>query len=115
MSSTLHPPYLALDVAFTHTPQITFALQDTHSSDRPVSHKPTHNVHDDSAKQMFNVPHAYALVTHNIILLPITIDHHGGLGPFATSFFFGQNNPTITVAAPPPSWSSQTFTHNPMH
>jgi hypothetical protein len=103
-------PYLALDVTFTHTPPLATPL----SSDQPVPTHSTFKVHDDSAKQKFNVPHAYALHAHNIILLPITIDHLGGLGPFATSFFFGTHTTaTITASAPFPNWSPQSFPNNP--
>jgi hypothetical protein len=104
-------PYLALDVTFTHTPYIATTL----SSDHPVSTNPTYIVHDDSAQQKFNVPHAYALFAHNILLLPNTTDHLGGLlGPFATSLFFGNSTLTkIPTSAPFPTWSLHTFPHNP--
>jgi hypothetical protein len=106
-------PILALDVTFTHIPQPNAPIV-AQSSDRPVSNNPTNKVHDESAKQKFNVPHAYAIHTHNIILLPIMIDHLGGLGPFATTFFFG-TLPTAVIpsAAPIPSWTPFTFPNNP--
>jgi hypothetical protein len=106
-------PYLALlDVTFTHTSSIATTL----SSDHPVSTNPTYKVHDDNAKQKFNVPHPYTLFAHNILLLlPISIlDHLGRLGPFATAFFFGTNTSTkIPASAPFLTWSPQTFPHNP--
>jgi hypothetical protein len=103
-------PILALDVTFTHTPRSV----NSHSSDRPDSNNNTNKVHDESARQKFNVPHAYALLTHNIILLPFTLDHLGGLGSFATTFLFG--DPTtaiIPTASSIPKWTPQSFFRNP--
>jgi hypothetical protein len=76
------------------------------SSDRPVPYNPTHKIHDESVGQKFIVPQAYALHTHNIILLPFTIDHLGRLGPFATTFLFGDLTSAIIPAAGPlPIWT----------
>jgi hypothetical protein len=112
--SDITPPWLALDVTFTHIPHVPIRLSNALSSDRPDSNNPTHKVHDDSARQKFNVPHAYALHTHNIILLPFTIDHLGGLGPFATTFFFGDlASATIPSAGSFPIWTPQSFPKNP--
>jgi hypothetical protein len=103
-------PLLALDVTFTHTPRTA----SPHSSDRPDSNNNTNKVHDESARQKFNVPHAYALLTHNIILLPFTIDHLGGLGSFATNFLFGEpTTAIIPTASSPPKWTPQSFPRNP--
>lgn len=88
LANEADPPYLALDVTFTHTPNLPLNTALSLSSDRTALQNNTTKVHDDSAKQKFNVPHAYALSSHNIILLPITIDHLGGLGPFATRNLF---------------------------
>jgi hypothetical protein len=113
-SADTTPPLLALDVTFTHIPLLTNQSAHATSSDRPVSKNPTHKVHDDSARQKFNVPHAYALHAHNIILLPFTIDHLGGLGPFATTFLFGNlHNAIIPAAGPLPTWTPQSFPKNP--
>jgi hypothetical protein len=102
-------------VTFTHIPQLPNQLARTTSSDRPNPNNPTHKkVHDDSARQKFNVPHAYALHTHNIILLPFTIDHLGGLGSFATTFLFGDlASAIIPAAGKPPIWTPQSFPKNP--
>jgi hypothetical protein len=103
-------PIFALDVTFPHTPRSV----NSHSSDRPDSNNNTNKVHDESARQKFNVPHAYALLTHNIILLPFTIDHLGCLGSFATTFLFG--DPTtaiIPTASSIPKWTPQSFLRNP--
>jgi hypothetical protein len=67
-------------------------------------------VHDDSARQKYNVPHAHQLLTHNITLLPFTIDHLGGLGYQATQFLFGS---TLPPASLKPQWEPQSFRSNP--
>jgi hypothetical protein len=106
------PPYLALDITFTPVPSLTNLQQ--LSSDHPDQKSQLHKVHDDSARQKFNVPHAFALLSRNVSLLPITFDHLGGIGPFATNFFFGlSSHAAITTAAPLPNWSPQSFPHNP--
>jgi hypothetical protein len=105
-------PFLAMDITFTHIPNIK--LPNASSSDRPEKTTATSKVHDDSARQKFNVPHAFAILSHNIILLPMTFDHLGGIGPFATDFLFGTKQKTlVTTAAPPPAWSPLSFPQNP--
>jgi hypothetical protein len=80
-------PFLALDITFTHISHPR--RQIANSSDRPEKHTTIAKVHDESAMQKFNVPHAFALLTHNVIILPMTYDHLGGIGSFAADFFFG--------------------------
>jgi hypothetical protein len=82
-SSQTPTPYLAIDVTFPHVPNC-FPPNPV-----PPASNPTHQVHNDSAKQKYNVPHAHQLLTHNIALLPFTIDHLGGIGHQATQFLFG--------------------------
>jgi hypothetical protein len=105
-------PFLALDITFTHIPNIQSL--NASSSDRPEKITNTSKVHDDSARQKFNVPHAFAILSHNLILLPMTFDHLGGIGPFATDFLFGAKQKSlVTTAAPLPTWSPLSFPQNP--
>jgi hypothetical protein len=71
-----------------------------------------HQVHDDSTKLKFNVPHAHHLRYQGISLLPFTIDHLGGLGYQATNFLFGSQS-QIPAASQPPEWTTSTFRTNP--
>jgi hypothetical protein len=103
-------PFLAIDITFTPTPQPH--RHKAISSDHPEKHTIT-KVHDESARQKFNVPHAFALLTHNIILLPMTFDHLGGIGSFVEQFFFGTSQSLITASTQIPTWSPQSFPHNP--
>jgi hypothetical protein len=58
---------------------------------------PTHHVHHNSAKQKYNVPHAHQLLTHNIALLPFTIDHLGSIGYYqATQVLFRSTLPAAS-------------------
>jgi hypothetical protein len=105
-------PFLALDITFTPTPQIKPTM--ANSSDRPEKNNSLAKVHDESARQKFNVPHAFALLTHNVILLPMTFDHLGGIGSFTTEFLFGSSqHQMINASNPAPNWSPQAFQHNP--
>jgi hypothetical protein len=105
-------PFLAIDVTFTPTPSPPSLTAS--SSDRPEKQTNTTKVHDESARQKFNVPHAFALLTHNIILLPVTFDPLGGIGSFATEFFFGTpKEPPLIHSNSSPTWSPQSFPHNP--
>jgi hypothetical protein len=105
-------PFLALDITFTHISHPR--RQIANSSDRPEKHTTIAKVHDESARQKFNVPHAFALLTHNVIILPMTFDHLGGIGSFAADFFFGTSHQTtINASGPNPEWSPQSFPHNP--
>jgi hypothetical protein len=104
-TTDLPTPFLAIDVTFTHIPNCSTAPNHI----LPASN-PTHQVHDFSARQKYNVPHAHLLLTHNIILLPFTIDHLGGLGFQATQFLFGTDVP---AASQPPQWNTTSFRTNP--
>jgi hypothetical protein len=105
-------PFLAIDITFAPTP--TTKSITAHSSDRPEKYNTIAKVHDASARQKFNVPHAFALLTHNVILLPMTFDHLGGIGSFTAEFFFGSSQQqTINASNPAPQWSPQAFPHNP--
>jgi hypothetical protein len=104
------PAYLALDITFTATPLLSQQL----SSDHPDQNTPITKVHDDSARQKFNVSHSFALLSRNVTIVPITFDHLGGIGPFAVNLFYGlSTNNMITPAASLPQWSPQSFPHNP--
>jgi hypothetical protein len=106
------PEYIALDITFTATPVLTFPRQ--LSSDQPEQKTQITKVHDDSARQKFNVPHSFALLSHNVTMLPITFDHLGGIGPFAVNFFYGLSSSNMILpAAPLPIWSPQSFPQNP--
>jgi hypothetical protein len=105
-------PFLALDITFTPAPQIKPTM--ANSSDHPEKNSPLAKVHDERARQKFNVPHAFALLTHNIILLPMTFNHLGGTGSFTTEFLFGSSqHQMINTSNPAPNWSPQNFQHNP--
>ena len=54
------------------------------------------------------VPHARALLTHGIILLPFTINHLSGIGPLSWSLFF-DSNASVPPVAPKPPWTSTSF------
>jgi hypothetical protein len=99
-------PYLAIDVTITAVPKPAAIPPSLVSPDTFI----TQQIHDDSAKHKFNVPHAYQLHQNNILLLPFTIDHLGGFGPFATTFLYGQSHPS---AATMPHWTDSTFKANP--
>lgn len=75
--------------------------------DQPVSNDLL-KAHENSAKLKFNVSHANHLLFHDILLLPFTIDHLGGIGPHAHKFLYG-TVPPISF----PEWSSTTFPTNP--
>jgi hypothetical protein len=60
-----------------------------------------------SINSMFHTHMPYSRTT-----LCSYLDHLGGLGPFATTFFFGTST-KIPASAPFPTWSPQTFPHNP--
>lgn len=99
-------PCAAIDITFTPVPSFPTP---TPSLVPPVTN-PLFQVHDDSAKRKFNVPHAPHLSHQKIILIPFTIDHFGGLGHFANRFLFG----THTISPPPPPpWTPDTFRANP--
>jgi hypothetical protein len=106
------PGYIALDITFAATP--TPILSQQLSSDHPDQKTPIPKVHDDSARQKFNVSHSFALLSRNVTIVPITFDHLGGTGPFAVNFFYGlSTNNMITPVAPLPQWSPQSFPRNP--
>jgi hypothetical protein len=102
-------PYLAIDITFTHIPNYKARAL---SQVPPDIKTPTHQVHDDSAKLKFNVPHAHHLRYQGISLLPFMIDHLGGLGYQATDFLFGSQS-QIPAASLPPEWTTSTFRTNP--
>jgi hypothetical protein len=105
-------PFLAIDITITPTPQLP--SQKANSSDRPEKYNTISKVHNESARQKFNVPHAFALLTHNVILLPMTFDYLGGIGSFGAEFFFGTSREqTIMASNQSPMWSPQSFPHNP--
>jgi hypothetical protein len=104
-----HNPYLAIDVTFTHVPSIEPTSHDAPTHVPPVSNA-THQVHDDSAKMKYNVPHAHQLYCQNISLLPFTVDHLGGIGHIATQFLFGDSIPSSSL---PPQWIQNSFRTNP--
>jgi hypothetical protein len=98
-------PCAAIDITFTHVPPSLVT-----PSPVPPALNPLFQVHEDSAKRKFNVPHAYHISHQNIILTPFTIDHLGGLGHFATKLLFGTQTPSNP---PPPPWTIDTFRSNP--
>lgn len=66
--------------------------------------------HHDKAHTKFSTPCISHLHDTGIYLLPFTVDHLGGLGPFSSTFFFGSPDP----AFPEPSWTqSANFPSNP--
>ena len=75
----------------------------------------THQVHEEvSAWAEFCVAHALALLATSVVLLPFTIDHLGSIGPFRCSLLFGSLDMAAdSPAAPPPPWTSDTFTSQP--
>ena len=73
-----------------------------------------HNAdHEDSARAKIEVPHAKALLTHGVTILPFTIDHLGGLGSFACSFLVGTSTATaLQPAEKAPPWTENDFRGN---
>jgi hypothetical protein len=105
-------PYLAIDITFTHTPIIINKARALPNQVPPEPKNPTHQVHDDSTKLKYNIPHAHHLRHQAIAILPFTIDHLGGLGYQATTFLFG-DQPQIPSAGQPPNWLPSHFRNNP--
>jgi hypothetical protein len=54
------------------------------------------------------VPHARALLTHGIILLPFTINHLSSTGHFGWSLFFDSNS-SVPPVAPKLQWTLASF------
>ena len=74
----------------------------------------THWVHEVSAWAKFCVAHALALLATGMVLLPFTIDHLGGIGPFGCSLLFRSSDmAAVSPTAPLPPWTSDTFTSQP--
>ena len=99
--------YLAIDVTIPALPKpLTTA-----PSGLPNLTLPTRfasQAHHDSCHKKFSVDYAPHLISQGIFLLPFTVDHLGGLGPFAHSFLYS-NECQVQPASTAPNWSSNNF------
>ena len=103
--------YLAIDVTIPPPPTVSPAPPGL-----PTPLQPTllaSKAHLTSIRNKFVVDRAPHLNSQGIFLLPFTVDHLGGLGPFAHAFLYPTSSPIPSVG-PAPQWDPHDF-RNPDH
>jgi len=107
-----HPQFLAIDVTVPHIPDTTCPAAPPGLPSNPnIAHRAS-LAHQTSARNKFNRDIAPYLLSHQVALLPFSVDHLGGLGSFAHHFLFGKKPPDYSCAAPP-SWGPDNFRTHP--